>query len=275
MKKKTKEFKIKIPKLKISSNTISYIALFVTVVSTYYQFFHINHEVKYSSLYPLLDEDSKTITFPILFKNTGNQTETILDFQLLLEARNNNRIFYKRISELKSEEFFSILKPGESKKINLTGNYEVYLFGTIFTETDDFNYKPISDLENLTLLLKTTYLNTEGVVASEERIVGSLTFTKNETIKQIDCPPTELIDLDLDKDDFEIHQYTIIPDNKQYNGLHVDFTDSISIKENLDKLLFLERVLKSDKKENKETLEILNEVLKPYRKNTLPNNGYE
>lgn len=251
--------------VKISAKAISYIALAVSIVSVYFQFFHINHELKYATLYPILDQEEKNLTFPIFLKNTGNQTETILDFQLLLEARDNNESFYKRISNLDEPQFFSILNPGESKRVDLIGYYDIYLFGTIFTEENNFDYKPISELEDLNLVLQTTYLTKEGVAATQERVIGKITFTTSETIKRIDCPPIELQELDLGKDDVEIFQYSLVPDTRQYGNLSVDFTDSISIKDNLSKLLFLERVLKSDKEENNETLKILEEVLKPYR----------
>jgi hypothetical protein len=265
MKSRINKIRKKISKIKITAKILSYAAIVISFSSVYFQFFHINHEIKYASLYPILDEEKRTLTFPILLKNSGNQVETILDFQLLLEAKNNKESFYKRISELNEKEFFSILEPGDSKRIDLIGNYETFLFGTIVAGKNDFDYKPISEFENLHLLLKTTYLTKEGVVATEDRIVGKLTFNANETIQRIDCPPTELIDLDLGKDDFEISQYSLIPNNKEYNNLSIDFRDSLSIKKNLGKLLFLEKTLKSDSNENKETLLILKEVLKPYR----------
>ena len=157
------------------------------------------------------------------------------------------------------------MNPGESQRIDLIGYYDIYLFGTILTEENNFYYKPISELEDLNLILQTTYLTKKGVAATQERVIGKITFTTSETIKRIDCPPIELQELDLEKDDFEIYQYSLIPDNKQYESLSVDFTDSTSIKNNFDKLLFLERVMKSDKEENYETLKILEEILRPYR----------
>ena len=265
MKNRFKNIKKRISKIKISAQFLSYIAIIITILSVYFQFFHINHEIKYASLYPILDEKEKTLTFPVLLKNSGNQIETILDFQLLLEAKDNNGSFYKRISELNEKQFFSILEPGESKRIDLIGNLNTYLFGTVIAGKNDFDYEPISEFENLNLLLKTSYLTKKGVVATEDRIVGKLTFNTDETVKRIDCLPTELQNLELAKDDFEIFQYSIIPDNKKYSDQYIDFTDSISIKKNLGKLLFLEKTLKSDSLENKETLLILKEVLKPYR----------
>lgn len=265
MKHRYKKFKKRISKIKISTKYISYIDLLISVLSIYLQFFHINHEIKYASLYPILDQEKKTLTYPILLKNSGNQVETILDFQLLLEAKNNEGSFYKRISELNEKQFFSILEPGESKRIDLIGNYDVYLFGTITAKENVFDYEPISEFENLNLLLKTTYLTKKGIVATEERHLGKLTFNANETVKRIDCPRTELKDLDLGKDDFEIFQYTIIPNSKKFDNVSIDFTDPISIKNNLGRLLFIEKTLKSDSIKNKETLLNLQKVLKPYR----------
>ena len=87
MKSRIKKIREKISKIKISAKTLSYIAIVISILSVYFQFFYINHEIKYASLYPILDEEKRTLTFPILLKNSGNQVETILDFQLLLEAK--------------------------------------------------------------------------------------------------------------------------------------------------------------------------------------------
>lgn len=265
MKKKLKKIKKKFSKIKFSAKEVSYLALIVSIITVYFQFFHINHELKYASLYPILNENQNTLTFPVLLKNTGNQTETVLDFQLLLEVKDENESFYKRISNLHEKEFFSILEPGDSKRIDLVGFYEPYLFGTLITMKNNFDYQPISELKNLNILLKTTYLNKKGVVASEERNVGRMTFNDDETVNRIDCPPTELINLNLSKNAYEVFQYSVIPDNKSYENLSIDFNDSVSVKNNLGKLLFLEKALKGDSLENKETLLILKEVLRPYR----------
>lgn len=265
MRKIISKIKTRISSIKISANMISYFALFISIITLYFQFFHTNHEIKYASLYPILKEDQKTIIFPILLKNTGNQTETILDFELLLEVKDENGSYYKRISNLNEKDFFSILVPNETKKIDIVGNYGVYLFGTIISGDNDFRYQPITVFNNLNLLLKISYLNTSGIVATEKRIIAQLHFNQDETVKQIDCNPIELISLDLDNNDFEITKYSIITNNKSYNNLSVNFKDSTSIKKNLDKLLFIEKSLKSDTIANKETLLILEDVLKPYR----------
>src|SRR5690606_38707438 len=166
MQKTITKIKARISNFKVSANMISYFALLISIITLYYQFFHTNHEVKYATLYPILNEDQKTIIFPILLKNTGNQTETIIDFELLLEAKSENESYYKRLSNSNEKNFFSILAPNETKKIDIVGNYGIYLFGTIIPGDEDFKYQPITEFNNLNLLLKISYLNTSGIVAT-------------------------------------------------------------------------------------------------------------
>lgn len=259
------KLKARITNLKVSANIISYFALLISVITLYFQFFHINHEVKYATLYPILDGDKKNIIFPILLKNTGNQTETILDFELLLEVKYKNESHYKRLSNLNERDFFSILAPNETKKIDIVGNYGIYLFGTIILGDEDFKYQSITEFNNLNLLLKISYLNTSGIVATQERIIGQIHFNKDETIKQVDCNPIELTDLDLDNNDIEITKYSIIPNYKSYNNISFNYKDSTSVRKNLDKIFFYEKFLKSDTIANKEILIMLDSILKPYR----------
>jgi hypothetical protein len=125
------------------SNSVSAIALLFSALSIYFQFFNEIHAVSYSSLSPDYDEKSKQITFPVLFKNTGNRTETILDTELQIEKGLPDNHFFKKISSLKSNEAYLILSPGESKKIDLVGNYEDYFSGTIgFTKQEGYKYFP-------------------------------------------------------------------------------------------------------------------------------------
>lgn len=243
-----KKIRINIKKLQISPNlVISIFALLMSVLSVYFQFFNIKHSVLYSILYPELKGETKEIIIPILFKNTGNQVEVILDSELQLEVKETEEFFFKRISPNKNKGAYFILAPGENKTIYLVGNYKDYFFGTLkinYPDTTDFKYVPITIFDNLILKVSINYLTARGKMAKEEREVGDITFDQNENISLMNCNPIELKKLNLRYNDSEIISHTIVP-NYSINGrIHIDFNDSLSIEENIDKIQLLNRIYK-------------------------------
>lgn len=84
-----------------SYNYISFIALIISLITFYYQFFNVKHEVLFLHFTPSFDNNTDSLFVPIFFKNTGNQTEVILDGNLIMEVKteeNNN--YYKRIGDI-------------------------------------------------------------------------------------------------------------------------------------------------------------------------------
>jgi hypothetical protein len=55
---------------------MSVLAIVISVVTMYYQFFNVRHELIYSFLTPSVD---KKMVIPIIYKNEGNQNEMILE----------------------------------------------------------------------------------------------------------------------------------------------------------------------------------------------------
>lgn len=237
-------------KKKLISNPsliISISALLISGLSVYFQFFNERHSVLYTNLTPEIDSKSKQIVIPLLIKNTGNQSEVILHLELLLEVKKKDGNFFKRISPFKNKEYYVILAPNDYKTINIVGNYKDYMFGTIEVEYGDrenFKYSPITIFDDLMLKVNVTYLTTHGNVASEEREISRVTFDKNENISRVDCDPIELKKLDLRYNDSEIVSYSIIPDAGIDGQFSIDLNDSNSIKQNIDKIELMNRILK-------------------------------
>jgi len=250
-----KSLVIRIKKLPVSlkkllsspSLTISIIALIISALSIYFQFFNERHTVLYTTLTPEIDNKNKQIVIPLLLKNTGNQTEVILNSELQLEVKEKEGNFFKRISPAKNKDYFIILAPNDYKTIYLFGNFKDYMFGTIKFEVGDstsFKYSPITVFDDLILKVNITFLTTHGNVANEEREISKIFFDKNEKISRIDCNPIELKKLDLSYNESEIVSYSIIPDADFKGNISINLNDSTSIIQNIDKLQLLNRIRK-------------------------------
>jgi hypothetical protein len=234
------------------SLVVSIIALIVSALSIYFQFFNERHSIDYAILKPSFTEDNKQITIPLLIKNSGNQTEVLLSSELQLEVRDKKESYFKRISQHENEDSYVILAPGEYKTVYLVGDYKAYLFGTIKPKTNgDFEYSPITEFNDLILKIELTYLTDKGAVANEERLIGLISFDKNENIERIDCSPIELKKLNLDYDESEIVSYSIIPQKFEGKPLSINLNDSIQVKENYDKIQLVNRIIKEQKENQK------------------------
>ncbi len=221
------------------SNFISALALLISALSIYFQFFNERHALLYTTLTPDYNEESKHLIIPLLFKNIGNQTEIILNSELQLEVKDSNENFFKRISPLKNKERYIILAPGENRTVDLAGDYGDYFFGTIKIESinsDNIKYSPITAFDSLLLKIKVTYLNTNGVISFEERVIGSISFNRDESIKRIDYNPIELKKLDLSNNERHIVSNFITPHEVQISP-KIFLSDSTMTKEKLEKLI--------------------------------------
>lgn len=260
-----KKFFDRIKKLFSSpSFTISIIALVISASSVYFQFFNEKHSVFYTALTPKIDNTNKQIEIPLLIKNTGNQIEVILSINLLLELKKKDGNLFKTISSFKNNESYFILSPNEYKTIKLVGDIKEYFFGILefsgdlqvdsngkidLVDSRHFKYSPITIFNDLILKVNISYLTTRGAVANEEREISKITFDKNDNISRVDCNPIVLKRLNLSCNDSEILSYSIIPQYEFSGHFNIDFTDSNSINQNIDKLQLLDKLLK-DKKEN-------------------------
>ncbi|MDF9799379.1 hypothetical protein OKW21_004642 [Catalinimonas alkaloidigena] len=233
--------------IRTPSLLISIIALLISGFSFYFQFFNIKHSLFYTTLTPELKKDE--IVIPLLIKNTGNQTEVLLNAELHLEVKDTSGGFFKRISPMNNKEAYVILSPGDYKTIRIAGNYRDYMFGTIqYINETEFEYSSITVFDNLVLILKLSYLTKYGAVAEEERLIGAVSFDENENVSRIDYMPIELKELDLSNDDYEIMSYSLIPNFKIEGKESIDLTDSNSVMENLDKIQLINRILREQKK---------------------------
>lgn len=219
----------------------SIIALVISLVSVYFQFFYIKHSLLYVAM-PIEHNDKKDIDIPLIFRNRGNQEEIILNTVLYLELKTDSVSHYKRISNLKSDVYPLMLAPNEHKLVMLSGNYEEYFKGLILIDNDSISgYCPVTYLDNLWLVMDIEYLSSNGSMNKVSHKIAEISFTNNNTIKLIHGEPVILYELEMDIDSENTGYYTM---PKQYSGhISIDLQDSSSMRKNKDKLLMIESLI--------------------------------
>jgi len=237
-----------------TSIIISLIALLIAFSSLYFQFLNVNHSLLYSTLDPKFDKEKNRINVPILFKNKGNQTEVILESFLMLEVRNDSNSYYKKISSSSSKEYPLVFSPGDTKIINMSGNFNEYLFGNYeISETEFIKYYPITQFDSLSLIVNIRYLTNSGVESQEAREIGTVFFDTEEKLKRMDYEPINLIKLSIRKNESTIVRHSLVP-TRIHGNWQIDLNDSNSVNQNMDKLLFLQKFINDTSKFNIDTL---------------------
>ncbi|MCD9854825.1 hypothetical protein LUD75_08915 [Epilithonimonas sp. JDS] len=188
-----------------SSNFISIIALFISLITFYYQFFNVKHEILYSNFVPDVNNDSDTLKVPVFFKNSGNQTEIILDGNLIMEVKTeNNENYFKRIGDSNKNQFPIILNANENKYLVLSSNYNDYLFGSLEISPNGTNFREFTILDSLKLKMTTQFITKDGILSNDTIDVGYITFGPNRKIVRLDYNATKLRALNLNENDTEI-----------------------------------------------------------------------
>jgi hypothetical protein len=223
---------------------ISSLALIVSVSATYFQFFNKRHKVLYSTLEPKFNNSNKTIKIPIIFKNTGNQTEIVLNSTLNIELKGGDNSSHKRISGQSQAEFPIILAPNESKLVTISGNYGDYLLSTFeISDSKELIYYPVKVLDSLRLFLNTSYIAVSGRVSDQDHDIGYMTFEDNKKIKRIYCYPIELKKLPMHNNEKRIIWFVLRQENDQVYYTNNPL-DSSSLNYNEEKLQLINKLLR-------------------------------
>ncbi len=151
-----------------SFDYISLVALIISLITFYYQFFNIKHEILYSNFTPIVDNNVDSLTVPVYFKNSGNQTEVILDGNLIMEVKTeNNENYFKRIGDENKNKFPIILNANENKFIKLTSSYDDYLFGSLEIGPQGSFFREFTILDSLKLKLTTQFITKDGILSND------------------------------------------------------------------------------------------------------------
>jgi hypothetical protein len=227
----------------LDPKVLSITAVIISILGIYFQFFYTKHEIHYAILDSKLNKENLLLT-PIFFKNSGNQTEIVLNAYLQLEFYSKEKIIEKRISEIDLPDFPMIFSPGDTKNIILRGDLQDYMFGMYEISIEDpsnFLYMPVTVFENLKLSLVVTYLSKQGKYGEEIRNIGYVTFDKkNEKVQSIKYDPTILKKLNLNKDkDILFHTFIPIEGGGSFS---IDLNDTASVRKNYDKIQLFKKI---------------------------------
>lgn len=202
--------------------SLSIIAIVVSLITMYYQFFNVEHDLQYTFLFPSIGEK---IAIPIVYKNDGNQNEMILESNVELEIipDDGSEQYFKRIGDENKRLFPLILTPGEYKTITLLGDYKEYFKGMLEQLPAGVRYREIVNLDTLSVVITTQFISTDGI-SKAQRHIGKITFRKDRTFDRISINPIKLTKLEAD-DEIEMTGGGVI--NADYN-MNFKMTDTLS-----------------------------------------------
>ena len=111
---------------------IAFIALVLSILSFYYQFFHINSDVFITPVYPDNTDANGKIVYRHVFTNSGNNTITILD---------KNFILHPNKYEIEHLEDIALQIPSDTTDIYVLNPGSTYVSEINVTKEEYNNYK--------------------------------------------------------------------------------------------------------------------------------------
>jgi hypothetical protein len=149
-------------------------------------------------LFPSINEK---LEIPLVYKNLGNQNEMILESNMEIEIilDDGSEHYFRRIGDDNKKLFPLIIAPGEYKQVILLGDYKDYFKGMLEESASGLKYRPIVNLDTLSLVITTKFIMGNGI-SETKRHIGKISFRKDKTFDRIDISPIELIELRGDED---------------------------------------------------------------------------
>lgn len=228
---------------------VSTLALVISLVTMYYQFFNVKHELLYTFLFPSVNEQ---LTIPMVYKNVGNQNEIILESNIELEIipDDGSGHYFKRIGDNNKKLFPLIIAPGEYKLITLLGDYKEYFKGMLEQSPSGLKYRKIVNLDTLSVVLTTKFIADNGI-SEVRRPVGKLSFRKDKTFDRIDFLPIKLVELEPDGD-IEMTGGAVVNADR---SMHITSADSLT-SDQIEQIKFMINVVE-DTTLRKEMIKLL------------------
>lgn len=178
--------------------TLSILAIVVSIVTMYFQFFSTKHELLYAFMYPTVAEK---LEIPIVYKNDGDYNELILESNIELEIipDDGSEKYFKRIGDENKKKFPLIIAPGDYKVIDLLGDYKEYFKGMMEYTAGGLKYRAIVNFDTLSVVVTTKFVSNNGI-GQTRRHVGKVTFKKDKSFDRMDIIPIKLTALEADED---------------------------------------------------------------------------
>ncbi|WP_313375153.1 hypothetical protein [Chishuiella sp.] len=166
------------------ANFISIIALLISGISIYFQFFYRNYDLNVS----LIDNDIKSdsINLNLIYNNNGNKDATII----------NSKIYYGKNDSIYNKLNFTQTK-NEKPYILSPGNQFYYKL----VEKVGFNEysKEFLNGDTLKLIIKINYLNNNYLQSEIQKEIGWITL---DSSLQIDKYQVNYQNINLDSDEY-------------------------------------------------------------------------
>ncbi|MET3977716.1 hypothetical protein ABIB62_000284 [Mucilaginibacter sp. UYP25] len=173
---------------------MSILAFIISIITMYYQFFNVSHEMIYTFLTPSVNEK---IIIPMIYKNEGNQNEMLLEANIELEVIPNDttKPYFKRIGDENIKSFPIVVAPGQYKSINLIGEYKDYSNGMMEYKPSGPKYRAITKFDSLQVFVTTKFITDDGI-AETRRLVGQVSFLNDMTFDRFEYKPIKLLKLE-------------------------------------------------------------------------------
>lgn len=178
--------------------TLSILAIVISTVTMYFQFFSKKHELLYTFMYPTVEEK---LEIPMVYKNEGDYNELILESNIELEIipDDGSEKYFKRIGDENKKNFPLIIAPGDYKVANILGDYKEYFKGMMEYTDSGLKYREIVNFDTLSVIVTTKFVSRNGI-GQTRRHIGKITFKKDSSFDRMDITPITLTKLEADED---------------------------------------------------------------------------
>lgn len=179
-----------------STNLISFLALILSLISIYLQFFYERFDLSAS----LIDAEIKkdTISLNIVYHNKGNQDATIISSDVYFFLVKNKDIEPYHIQFVRDNQEPYILSPGKQ-------TFKNFIQKVYFDEKDLLNNKKVKNTDTLRVGLKIQYLRDNSLQAEKRVTCGWITL---DSINKISSWYINYQKIELDSDSYFVSQYS-------------------------------------------------------------------
>lgn len=155
------------------SNFISFLALIVSCIALYFQFFYHHYELKASFVSGEVYNDSLNVN--LVFHNQGNQDATVIKSKLWFYPESHKRKPQSHLGFKDKKVVPFVLSSGEQKFYKISEPIDFSIF--------DFKKRDINPRDTLRIELQLSYLNNDNLITEKEEIIGWVTLNEKMIVE--------------------------------------------------------------------------------------------
>ena len=178
------------PEPKSSSNLIAFIALIISAISLYFQFFYEKYDLNTSIIDAKVQND--TISLDLIYHNKGNQDAAISSAEIFFYSDKNKLKPENHIEFINEQQEPYILSPGKQV-------YKRFIQKVYFTEKDLLENSKTNYNDTLRVNLRVTFLNENSLQSEKIAECGWITL---DSLRNIDYWFIKYQKLNLDSDEY-------------------------------------------------------------------------